>query len=82
MFKNFIASLTDAVGISVIATKVENQLDIDDANELGIDLFQGWFVSKTENLMVQFMEAFLKPLYKFAIKVKARKLIQQLYGTQ
>lgn len=52
MFKNFIASLTDAVGISVIATKVENQLDIDDANELGIDLFQGWFVSKTENLMV------------------------------
>ena len=52
MFKNFIASLTGSVGISVIATKVESQLDIDDANELGIDLFQGWFVSKTENLLV------------------------------
>jgi len=52
MFKNFIASLTDAVGISVVATKVESQIDIDDAIELGIDLFQGWFVKKTENLLV------------------------------
>lgn len=50
MFKNFIASLTDAVGINVIATKVENQQDIDDAVELGIDLFQGWFISKTQDI--------------------------------
>lgn len=52
MFKNFIASLTDSVGIAVIATKVEKQEDIDDAVELGIEFFQGWFISKTENLLV------------------------------
>jgi conjugal transfer ATP-binding protein TraC len=50
MLKNYIAVLVQAADISVIATKLEEDEQLEEAKTFGIDLFQGWLISKTENI--------------------------------
>ncbi len=46
--KSLLRALTETTGIRLIATKVENDEDVENAQELGIHRLQGYFINKTE----------------------------------
>jgi len=48
--KSLLKALTETTGMKLIATKVENEEDIENAQELGINRFQGYFINKTSLL--------------------------------